>query len=72
MISDILESLKFFGDIWSYRYFAVNLGPDWFKRSGCGCGCGSLRKRAVAVSSVIKCFERLVERLVMGAFAGVL
>ncbi|OAO94559.1 hypothetical protein AXX17_AT5G65740 [Arabidopsis thaliana] len=52
--------------------FQGHLGPDWFKRSGCGCGCGSLRKRVVAVSSVIKRFKRLVERLIMGAFAGVL
>jgi len=48
------------------------LRPHWFKRNGYGCGCGSLRKWAVAVSSVIKRFERLVERLIMGTFAGVL
>jgi len=42
------------------------------KVCGCGCGCGSLRKQAVAVSSVIKRFERLVERLIIGAFTGVL
>jgi len=53
-------------------YICKFLGPDWFKRGGCGCGCGSLRKRTVAVSNDIKRFQRLVERLIMGAFARVL
>jgi len=47
-----------------------NIGPGWFKRSGCGYG--SLRKPVVAVLSVIKRFERLDKRLIIGAFAGVL
>ena len=55
---------------YSIQVFTV---PNYFKViSGCGCGYGSLRKRAITVLSVIKHFERLVERLIIGAFAGVL
>ena len=49
-----------------------DLGPDWFKRSGCGCDCGRLRMRVVAVSSGFKRFVRLVLRLKISAFAGYL
>ncbi|CAG7888291.1 unnamed protein product [Brassica rapa] len=56
----LIASSKLSGN---FHHTLLNLGPDWFNRSGCGCGCGSLRMRVVAVSSGFKRFVRLVMRL---------